>query len=97
MSEVTYEIVEHDGGWAYKVGPTFSETFPTHDEALAGCAPGSRRATRRWFTPKASATRTGREPGTTKSPQGGDRPETSVEDDHDPTFFQACGPRTPPL
>lgn len=35
MSEVSYEIVEHDGGWAYKVGATFSETFPTHAAALA--------------------------------------------------------------
>jgi hypothetical protein len=33
MSHVTYEIVEHDGGWAYKVGATFSETFPSHDAA----------------------------------------------------------------
>lgn len=35
MSEVSYEIVEHDGGWAYKVGATFSETFPNHAAALA--------------------------------------------------------------
>jgi hypothetical protein len=28
-------IVEHDGGWAYKVNAVFSETFPTHAEALA--------------------------------------------------------------
>ncbi|MGD9739557.1 MAG: DUF2188 domain-containing protein [Bauldia sp.] len=35
MPEVTYEIVQHDGGWAYKVGGTFSETFATHDEAKA--------------------------------------------------------------
>ena len=34
MSEVTYEIVEHDGGWAYKVGGVFSEPFPTHAAAL---------------------------------------------------------------
>jgi len=34
MTEVTYIIVEHDGGWAYKVGDTFSETFPSHDAAL---------------------------------------------------------------
>lgn len=33
MSDVTYEIVEHDGGWAYKVNGVFSETFRTHDEA----------------------------------------------------------------
>jgi len=30
---VKYEIVEHDGGWAYKVGQTFSETFRSKDEA----------------------------------------------------------------
>jgi hypothetical protein len=35
MSHVTYEIVQHDGGWAYKLGDVFSETFPTHDDALA--------------------------------------------------------------
>jgi hypothetical protein len=35
MPEVIYEIVEHDGGWAYKVGGVFSEPFPTHAEALA--------------------------------------------------------------
>ncbi|MBO9560979.1 MAG: DUF2188 domain-containing protein [Caulobacter sp.] len=34
MTEVTYIIVEHDGGWAYKVGDVFSETFRTHAEAL---------------------------------------------------------------
>jgi hypothetical protein len=34
MTTVKYQIVEHDGGWAYKVGDVFSETFPTHDEAL---------------------------------------------------------------
>ncbi len=35
MSKVTYTIVEHDGGWAYKVGDVFSEPFPSHDDALA--------------------------------------------------------------
>ena len=34
MTKVTYVIVEHDGGWAYKLGDVFSETFDTHDEAL---------------------------------------------------------------
>lgn len=33
MSKVTYEIVEHDGGWAYRVGGTYSETFASHDLA----------------------------------------------------------------
>jgi hypothetical protein len=35
MPDVTYEIVQHDGGRAYKVDGVFSETFPTHAEALA--------------------------------------------------------------
>jgi hypothetical protein len=33
MAKVTYEIVEHDGGWAYRVGDVYSETFPSHDLA----------------------------------------------------------------
>jgi hypothetical protein len=33
MTKVVYQIVEHDGGWAYKVGDVFSETFPSHDRA----------------------------------------------------------------
>ena len=35
MVEVTYRIVEHDGGWAYKLGDVFSETFGTRAEAQA--------------------------------------------------------------
>lgn len=34
MIKVTYKIVEHDGGWAYRVDGTFSETFPNHDSAF---------------------------------------------------------------
>jgi hypothetical protein len=34
MSDVTYEIVQHDGGWAYKVDGVFSEPYPTHAAAL---------------------------------------------------------------
>jgi len=33
MSKVTYEIVRHDGGWAYRVDGTYSEAFPSHDLA----------------------------------------------------------------
>jgi hypothetical protein len=35
MPDIVYEIVQHDGGWAYKVNGVFSEPFPTHAEALA--------------------------------------------------------------
>ncbi len=34
MSKVTYQIVEHDGGWAYKLDDVFSETFRTREEAI---------------------------------------------------------------
>ncbi|WEX11905.1 DUF2188 domain-containing protein [Chelativorans sp. AA-79] len=29
-----YRVVEHDGGWAYKVGDVFSETHPTRQAAF---------------------------------------------------------------
>ncbi|MDB5424095.1 MAG: hypothetical protein JWQ29_1511 [Phenylobacterium sp.] len=35
MSHVTYKVVQHDGGWAYTVDGSYSETFPSHDAALA--------------------------------------------------------------
>lgn len=34
MSHVTYKIVQHDGGWAYAVDGSYSETFASHDAAL---------------------------------------------------------------
>jgi hypothetical protein len=34
MSIITYRIVEHDGGWAYKLGDVFSEPFRTREAAL---------------------------------------------------------------
>jgi len=35
VTKIIYHIVRHDGGWAFKLGDTFSEPFPTHDAALA--------------------------------------------------------------
>jgi hypothetical protein len=35
MAKAHYEIVEHDGGWAYRLQGTFSETFPTKAAAEA--------------------------------------------------------------
>jgi hypothetical protein len=38
MTKVVYAIVEHDGGWAYRVNGTFSETFLTREAAhFAAC------------------------------------------------------------
>ena len=33
MTAITYEVVEHDGGWAYRADGAYSETFRSHDEA----------------------------------------------------------------
>ena len=49
MADVTYEIVQHDGGWAYKVNGVFSEPFMTHDEALRRRPGGRCRAGNPWL------------------------------------------------
>ncbi|MGI2031619.1 DUF2188 domain-containing protein [Rhizobium panacihumi] len=35
MTKVVYQVVRHDGGWAYRLDGAYSETFPTHQDALA--------------------------------------------------------------
>jgi hypothetical protein len=79
MTELVYHVVEHDGGWAYKVDGSFSETFPTREaahRAAARAAAEQRQSgdtagivyedkSGRWHEEVAS---------------GDDRPETSVED-----------------
>ena len=79
MSHVTYQIVEHDGGWAYKVDGVFSEPFATHQDALAAAraaaaeqrVPGHTEAIEwedangKWHTETAA---------------GSDRPDTEVKD-----------------
>lgn len=34
MTKVVYEIVEHDGGWAYRMNGAYSEAFPSHSDAV---------------------------------------------------------------
>ena len=36
MPKVHYKVVQHDGGWTYKVGDVFAETFATRTQAEAG-------------------------------------------------------------
>ena len=78
MTKVVYEIVEHDGGWAYRVDGVFSETFRSHDLARRAAeraakeqvVPGNTTAIRyedkegQWHTEVSAAD---------------DRPETDVE------------------
>ena len=35
MTKITYVVVEHDGGWAYKLNDVFSEAFASKAEAVA--------------------------------------------------------------
>jgi hypothetical protein len=79
MAKVTYEIVEHDGGWAYRVGDTFSESFATRDAAHAA----AERAAREQRVPDRSTDidwEDERGRWHTESSPGNDRPETEVED-----------------
>ena len=45
MTTLIYEVVQHDGGWAYKVDAVFSETFPSHDKARHAADAAARRQT----------------------------------------------------
>jgi len=79
MTEVIYEIVEHDGGWAYKANGVFSESFPTHAEALAA----AQAAAEEQRVPGATQTiewedEQGR--WHTETARGSDRPQTEVKD-----------------
>jgi hypothetical protein len=79
MAHITYKVVRHEDGWAYTVNGVFSESFPTHAEALEA----ARRAAAEQ-----------RQPGQTEDieyedesgkwhrelARGDDRPETDVED-----------------
>jgi uncharacterized protein DUF2188 len=79
MAKVTYRIVKHENGWAYKAENVFSETFRSHEAALEAAK-------------RAAAEQ--RVPGDTVGIQyetadgvwheevdsGHDRPETEVED-----------------
>ncbi len=78
MAKITYEIVEHDGGWAYRVAGVYSETFPTHAAARAA----AQRAAREQGVP-GEATGISYEDSRgvwhDEMSPGNDRPETDVE------------------
>jgi hypothetical protein len=76
---IVYHIVEHDGGWAYKVDGTFSETFPTRDAAHRAAA---RAAAEQRAPGETAAIRYERADGAWEEEiaDGGDRPQTSVDD-----------------
>ena len=79
MARVTYAIVQHDGGWAYRVDGTFSETFPSREAAHIAAV----RAAQEQKVPGESATiswEDERGRWHAEVSRGGDRPDVEVED-----------------
>ncbi len=79
MAHVNYEIVEHDGGWANKLGDVFSETFPAHEAALKA----ARHAATRQQTPGDTQViryQDAQGKWHDETARGNDRPETDVVD-----------------
>jgi hypothetical protein len=76
---VRYQIVEHDGGWAYKLGDVFSEPFPSHDEALDAA---KRAAAEQEVPGETEGIEYQDEKGRwhEEVAQGSDRPDTEVKD-----------------
>lgn len=78
MSKITYAIVEHDGGWAYRVDGVYSEPFASHDEARAAAERAAREQVRAGDTTEISWEDTdGR--WHDEVAKGDDRPETDVQ------------------
>jgi Uncharacterized protein conserved in bacteria (DUF2188) len=77
MAKLIYEIVEHDGGWAYRANGAYSETFPTHDAARAAAQNAAKKQTVAGSTTGISyEDRQGQ--WHTELAKGEDRPETEV-------------------
>jgi uncharacterized protein YegP (UPF0339 family) len=47
VDKIHYRVVEHDGGWAYKLGDVFSESYPSRAAALSA----ARRVAREQHVP----------------------------------------------
>jgi hypothetical protein len=78
MGKYVYEIVEHDGGWAYRANGVYSETFASHDEARRA----AERAAHEQLIPGEPAEisyEDARGKWHDEASPGSDRPETDVE------------------
>lgn len=80
MTHVTYDVVEHDGGFAYKVGDVFSETFSTHRAAHEAAIAAAARQQVEGRT-EAIQYQDSHGKWHEELAEGGDRPEAGVEDD----------------
>lgn len=79
MVRVTYHVVEHDGGWAYKVGDVFSETFRTREDAHMAAEIAAKEQARRGDDETIEYEDASGH-WKVESARGDDRPEADVED-----------------
>jgi hypothetical protein len=79
MVKLVYHVVQHDGGWAYKVGDVFSEAFPSHDAAAAAARSA---AERQQLGDETEVIEYQDKKGEwhTETARGDDRPETAVDE-----------------
>ncbi len=78
MTKIIYTVIEHDGGWAYKVDDTISETFPSH-ELAAHAAKRAAAHQRLSGTEEAIDYEDGDGRWHEELARGDDRPDTAVE------------------
>ena len=79
MTKIVYEIVEHDGGWAYKLDDVFSETYPTKEQATTAA---NDVAARQQLSGESEVVQYQDDKGTWREEDvsGDDRPEVDVRD-----------------
>jgi hypothetical protein len=77
---ITYHVGEHDGGFGYRLGDVWSETFPDHESAFVAAKSAAARqqlgSVDAHITYQLSDGR-----WQTEHAEGGDRPATDVVDD----------------
>jgi hypothetical protein len=80
MTKVVYEIVKHDGGWAYRLDGVYSETFSSHEDALAAARIVAAEQ-QVGGEPEEISWQDSKGVWHTEYSDGGDRPEAEVVDD----------------
>jgi hypothetical protein len=79
VTKLVYKVLKHDGGWAYQADGTFSESYPTHDAALAA----ARRAAKAQSEPNERTSIEYEDAAGhwhQEVSEGGDHPDTTVQD-----------------
>ena len=80
MTDITYHVVEHDGGWTYKLGDVFADTYRSHDEALAAAKAAAAKHEMPSDT-EVIAWEDDKYRWHEETADGSDRPHAAVEDD----------------